>query len=284
MMVICGKLSSTCNFPKCLYQITLPSATSDTFERSTSLSTLDIVSPSNFRHGVILVTSGGQGLPIDIWFLDFIPLSLEEPGPQISHCPFLLPQCQKKLKDPSLPPSYALELLTVYAWEQGCGAEAFDIVEGIKTVLELITQWKHLCVYWTVNYNFEDETVRNIILGQIRSPRYQASHGPLSLLLHLHARLYPLRRGLSSVRGWTRRRPAAVRREGKEVCLRERDLTNASHVPKRRHILSPRRTLEKRFPLKWEGPKREERSARRDHFIISLIEHLSGRGHRTREA
>lgn len=80
-------------------------------------------------------------------------------------------QCQKKLKDPSLPPSYALELLTVYAWEQGCGAKAFDIVEGIKTVLELITQWKHLCVYWTVNYNFEDETVRNIILGQIRSPR-----------------------------------------------------------------------------------------------------------------
>ncbi|ELK15473.1 2'-5'-oligoadenylate synthetase 2 [Pteropus alecto] len=80
-------------------------------------------------------------------------------------------QCQKKLKDPSLPPSYALELLTVYAWEQGCGAEAFDIVEGIKMVLELITQWKHLCVYWTVNYNFEDETVRNIILGQIRSPR-----------------------------------------------------------------------------------------------------------------
>lgn len=80
-------------------------------------------------------------------------------------------QCQNKLGDPSLLPSYALELLTVYAWEQGCGAEDFDIGEGIRTVLRLIMQYEHLCVYWTVNYNFEDETVRNIILGQIRSPR-----------------------------------------------------------------------------------------------------------------
>lgn len=172
MMVIRGKLSSTCSFPKCLSQISLPSATPDAFKRSTSLSTLDIVSPSNFRHGVILVTGGEQGLPIDIWFPDFIPLSLEEPGPQTSHGPFLLPQCQNKLGDPSLLPSYALELLTVYAWEQGCGAEDFDIGEGIRTVLRLIMQYKHLCVYWTVNYNFQDETVRNIILGQIRSPRY----------------------------------------------------------------------------------------------------------------
>lgn len=80
-------------------------------------------------------------------------------------------QCQKKLTALSLLSSYALELLTVYAWEQGCGAEDFEIVEGIRTVLGLIKQQKHLCVYWTVNYNFEDETVRNIVLGQIRSPR-----------------------------------------------------------------------------------------------------------------
>lgn len=192
-MVISGKLSSTCSFPKCLYQITLPSATSDTFKRPTSLSTLDIVSPLNFRHGVILVTGGGQGRPIDIWFLDFIALPLEELGPQISHCPFLLPQFRKTLKDPSLLPSYALELLTVYAWEQGCGTEDFDIVAGIRTVLQLITQQKRLCVYWTVNYNFEDETVRNIILGQIQSPRYQTSHRPPFLPRHLQTRLYPLR-------------------------------------------------------------------------------------------
>ncbi|XP_053784502.1 2'-5'-oligoadenylate synthase 2 [Desmodus rotundus] len=80
-------------------------------------------------------------------------------------------QCQKKLKYASLPPSYALELLTVYAWEQGCGAEDFDLVEGVRTVLGLIKQPEELCVYWMVNYSFEDVTVRNVILSQIRSPR-----------------------------------------------------------------------------------------------------------------
>ena len=114
-------------------------------------------------------------------------------GFQIICYTFLLPQCQETLKDSSLLPLYALELLTVYAWEQGCGAEDFDIAEGIRTVLELISKQEQLCVYWTVNYNFEDETVRNILLGHLRSPRYQTSHGPLSLPLYLHARLCPLR-------------------------------------------------------------------------------------------
>lgn len=87
---------------------------------------------------------------------------------------------------------YALELLTVYAWEQGCGAENFDIAEGIRTVLGLIRQQEQLCVYWIVNYNFENETVRNILLSQLRSSRYQASLHPLSLSVCLQARLYPL--------------------------------------------------------------------------------------------
>lgn len=79
-------------------------------------------------------------------------------------------QCQQKLMAPLPLPSYALELLTVYAWEQGCGAEDFEIAEGLRTVLGLIKKQAHLRVYWTVNYNFEDETVRNIVLSQIRSP------------------------------------------------------------------------------------------------------------------
>lgn len=79
------------------------------------------------------------------------------------------------MESPCQLPSYALELLTVYAWEQGCGAEDFDIVKGLRTVLGLIEQQEQLCVYWTVNYSFEDETVRNIMLRQIRSSRYQAS-------------------------------------------------------------------------------------------------------------
>lgn len=83
-----------------------------------------------------------------------------------------------------LPPSaiYALELLTVYAWEQGCRAENFDVAEGLRTVLGLIRQQEQLCVYWIINYNFENETVRNILLSQLRSSRYQASSHPLSLL------------------------------------------------------------------------------------------------------
>lgn len=87
---------------------------------------------------------------------------------------------------------YALELLTVYAWEQGCGAENFDIVEGLRTVLGLIKQQEQLCVYWIVNYNFENDTVRNILLSQLRSSRYQACLHPLSLPVGLHVRLCPL--------------------------------------------------------------------------------------------
>lgn len=67
---------------------------------------------------------------------------------------------------------YALELLTVYAWEQGCQAEDFDMAQGVRTVLRLVSQPTELCVYWIVNYNFEDETVRNYLLCQLRSPRY----------------------------------------------------------------------------------------------------------------
>ncbi|XP_062944261.1 2'-5'-oligoadenylate synthase 2 isoform X2 [Cynocephalus volans] len=80
-------------------------------------------------------------------------------------------QCQKKLEDLSSLPPYALELLTVYAWEQGCGAEDFDMAEGIRTVLELTKQQQLLCVYWTVNYDFEEETVRNVLLNQLGSER-----------------------------------------------------------------------------------------------------------------
>lgn len=75
----------------------------------------------------------------------------------------------------SLPPKYALELLTIYAWEQGSGAENFDTAEGFRTVLELVTKYQQLCVFWTVNYNFEDETVRNFLLTQIQRTRCSKS-------------------------------------------------------------------------------------------------------------
>lgn len=94
----------------------------------------------------------------------------------------LFPQCERKLKHKgSLPPKYALELLTIYSWEQGSGAENFDTAEGFRTVLELITKYRQLCVFWTVNYNFEDETVRNFLLTQIQRTRCSSPCHPLSL-------------------------------------------------------------------------------------------------------
>ncbi|XP_010341154.2 2'-5'-oligoadenylate synthase 2 [Saimiri boliviensis] len=80
-------------------------------------------------------------------------------------------QCQKKMNGLPLPSPYALELLTVYAWEQGCRKDDFDIAEGVRTVLGLIKCQEQLCIYWMVNYNFEDETVRNVLLHQLQSKR-----------------------------------------------------------------------------------------------------------------
>ncbi|XP_045018999.1 2'-5'-oligoadenylate synthase 2 isoform X4 [Bubalus bubalis] len=80
--------------------------------------------------------------------------------------------CENKLKQKgSLPPKYALELLTIYAWEKGSGAQDFDMAEGFRTVLELVIQYQHLCVFWTVNYNFDDEILRNFLLTQIQRTR-----------------------------------------------------------------------------------------------------------------
>ncbi|MBZ3871524.1 2'-5'-oligoadenylate synthase 2 [Sciurus carolinensis] len=78
-------------------------------------------------------------------------------------------QCQKRWGAPSSRPPYALELLAAYAWEQGCGAPDFDLAQGLRAVLRLIQQQHQLCVYWTVNYDFEDETVRSVLLHQLGS-------------------------------------------------------------------------------------------------------------------
>ena len=71
----------------------------------------------------------------------------------------------------SLPPTYALELLTIFAWEQGGGEHRFHIAEGLRTVLGLIQQHQQLRVFWTVNYNFEDPALRRHLLGQLQKPR-----------------------------------------------------------------------------------------------------------------
>ncbi|XP_055462363.1 2'-5'-oligoadenylate synthase 2 isoform X2 [Psammomys obesus] len=81
-------------------------------------------------------------------------------------------QCERKMKaKPSLPPKYALELLTVYAWEQGSGMNDFDTAEGFRTVLDLVIKYQQLCIFWTVNYDFQDEPMRTFLLTQIQKKR-----------------------------------------------------------------------------------------------------------------
>lgn len=91
----------------------------------------------------------------------------------------LAPQCNKMPKGKgSLPPKHGLELLTVYAWEQGSQDSQFSMAEGFRTVLELVTQYRQLCVYWTINYDDKDQTVREFLSQQLQKPRSRPSPHP----------------------------------------------------------------------------------------------------------
>ncbi|KAL2767773.1 2'-5'-oligoadenylate synthase 3, partial [Daubentonia madagascariensis] len=79
--------------------------------------------------------------------------------------------CLQRVRKETLPPVYALELLTIFAWEQGCRKDAFSLAQGFRTVLGLIQQYQHLCVFWTINYGFEDPAVGRFLRGQLERPR-----------------------------------------------------------------------------------------------------------------
>ncbi|KAM6166033.1 2'-5'-oligoadenylate synthase 1 isoform 2-T2 [Erethizon dorsatum] len=78
--------------------------------------------------------------------------------------------CKEKLGGP-LPPQYALELLTIYAWESGSGSTSFNTAQGFKTVLKLVTDYQQLCVYWTEYYDFKNPIIRDYLNGQLRKRR-----------------------------------------------------------------------------------------------------------------
>ncbi|XP_021017582.1 2'-5'-oligoadenylate synthase 1A-like [Mus caroli] len=78
--------------------------------------------------------------------------------------------CKEKLGKP-LPPQYALELLTVFAWEQGNGCHEFNTAQGFRTVLELVTKYQHLRIYWTKYYDFEHKEVSKYLHRQLRKAR-----------------------------------------------------------------------------------------------------------------
>eukprot|EP00073_Rattus_norvegicus_P029401 XP_006249463.1 PREDICTED: 2 ' -5 ' oligoadenylate synthetase 1K isoform X2 [Rattus norvegicus] len=78
--------------------------------------------------------------------------------------------CKEKLGD-SLPPQYALELLTVHAWERGNGLTEFNTAQGFRTVLELVTKYQQLRIYWTMYYDFQHLDVSKYLYRQLKKPR-----------------------------------------------------------------------------------------------------------------
>ncbi|XP_072877226.1 2'-5'-oligoadenylate synthase 1 isoform X2 [Chlorocebus sabaeus] len=102
------------------------------------------------------------------------PPQAQEPHPPsqalVPKCMALLPGlCKKKLG--KLPPQYALELLTVYAWEQGSMETYFNTARGFRTVLELVINYQQLCVYWTKYYDFQNPIIGKYLSRQLRKPR-----------------------------------------------------------------------------------------------------------------
>ncbi|XP_065761062.1 2'-5'-oligoadenylate synthase 1-like [Muntiacus reevesi] len=79
-------------------------------------------------------------------------------------------QCKMKSKN-NLPPQYALELLTVYAWEQGSSEPDFNTAQGFRTVLELVLKHQDLCIYWKKYYDFQNPTIRQYLRGQLAKRR-----------------------------------------------------------------------------------------------------------------
>ncbi|KAI5156082.1 2'-5'-oligoadenylate synthase-like protein [Manis pentadactyla] len=79
-------------------------------------------------------------------------------------------ECKKKLGKP-LPPQYALELLTIYAWEKGSMETEFITAQGFLTVLKLVLNYQQLCIYWTKYYTLEDPFIKRYVMAQLGKPR-----------------------------------------------------------------------------------------------------------------
>lgn len=78
--------------------------------------------------------------------------------------------CKEKLGKP-LPPQYALELLTVYAWERGSNRNEFSTAQGFQTVLELVMNYRKLRIYWSKYYDFGNPVIGAYLRKQLQKPR-----------------------------------------------------------------------------------------------------------------
>lgn len=92
-----------------------------------------------------------------------LPLSLSLPP---------LQYVKRKYRKAAVPPKYALELLTIYAWEMGTNKnESFNLDEGFIAVMKLLRDYEDICIYWTKYYDFENEVVRIFIKKQLKECR-----------------------------------------------------------------------------------------------------------------
>lgn len=74
----------------------------------------------------------------------------------------------------ALPPLYALELLTIYAWEVGAEEEeSFRLDEGLTTVMELLQDYQFLCIYWTKFYSLDEPVLGEFIRRKLKGKRYR---------------------------------------------------------------------------------------------------------------
>ncbi|NWY75639.1 OASL2 protein, partial [Erithacus rubecula] len=77
-----------------------------------------------------------------------------------------------KYPDAHLPPKYALELLTIYAWEEGTGSsDSFDTAQGFHTVLQLLCQPRQICIYWEKYYSLQHREIGAHVKSLLCSPR-----------------------------------------------------------------------------------------------------------------
>ncbi|MEJ1282019.1 hypothetical protein NN561_012971 [Cricetulus griseus] len=132
--------------------------------------------PEPYIYGRLIIKCTSLGLEgeFNTCFTELQGNFLKDRPPQLKNLIRLVKHwyqlCKEKLREP-LPPQYALELLTVYAWERGSGFPEFNTAEGFRTVLELVTNYRQLRIYWTVYYDFQYEYVSNCLHKQLSRAR-----------------------------------------------------------------------------------------------------------------
>ncbi|MXQ81351.1 hypothetical protein E5288_WYG005857 [Bos mutus] len=103
-------------------------------------------------------------------FVKYKPTKLKSLLRLVKH--WYLEYVKAKCPRAELPPMYALELLTIYAWETGTEEkERFRLDKGLVTVLLLLTKYQRLCIYWTKYYTLQNPVIEDFVRNQLKEKR-----------------------------------------------------------------------------------------------------------------